>query len=303
MSAGGSKKVIIYSLCANFGIALSKLAGAFFTGSAALLAEAVHSFSDCGNQALLLYGGYLAKKDPTPKFPLGRGKELFFWSFVVALLLFSMGGIFSLYEGIHKIENPGPINHPLVAVVILLVAVVLEAFSFGACYREIQLNNPHGSLWKWIRHTMAADMLVIFLEDLAALVGLFIALIALTLAWITGNSLWDGLGSCVIGLLLIVVAIILAGEVKSMLIGERPAADYEPKMQDMLTAFMPGARIIKLIALQQAVDAVILAYKIHPGETHIDLHAAIDAVNLFEEKVKLTFPEVKWQFTEFDVKD
>lgn len=301
--AGGSTKVILISLCANMGIALSKLGGALYTGSAALLAEAVHSFSDCGNQALLLWGGHVAKKPPTPKYPLGRGKEMFFWSFVVALLLFSMGGIFSLYEGLHKLHAPEPLSHPIVGVVILLIAVGLEGFSFYACLKEVRMQNPHGSLWSWIRNTMSADLLVIFLEDLAALLGLVFALVALTLAWVTGNPFYDALGSCIIGLLLIVVAVILAREVKPMLIGERPAEEYEPKLQAILDTILPGAKVIRLIALQQGVDAVLLSYKINPADAPADLHATIDAVNRFEAKVREAHPEVKWQFAELDNND
>lgn len=303
MSASGSRKVILLSLTANLGIALSKFTGAALTGSAALLAEAVHSLSDCGNQALLLYGKRMSRKPPSLKFPLGRGKEVFFWSFVVALLLFSMGGMFSLYEGLHKIKHPEPLHHPLLAVIILLVAVVLESFSFLACCREIKRNNPHGSLWKWVCHTMAADILVIFLEDFAALLGLAIAFTSLSLTWITGNSLWDGVGSCCVGVLLICVAGILSNEVKSMLIGEAPAENYRKHLQPLLTTIMPDARLIRLIALQQGVDAVLLAYKIHPGNTPADMHASIEAVNRFESAVRAQHPEVKWQFAELDTTD
>ncbi len=301
--SGGSTKVIIISLCANFGIALSKLGGSLYTGSAALLAEAVHSFSDCGNQALLLWGGHVAKKGPSDKYPLGRGKEMFFWSFVVALLLFSMGGIFSLYEGIHKLHSTEPLSNPLVGVVILGIAVALEGFSFYACLREVQLQNKHKSMWDWIRNTMSADLLVIFLEDLAALLGLMFALVALTLAWITGNPFYDALGSCLIGVLLIGVAVILAREVKPMLIGERPAEEYEPKLQAILDAIMPGAKLMRLIALQQGVDAVLLAYKITPAGGAADIRTAIASVNSFEAKVRESCPEVKWQFAELDDKD
>lgn len=301
--SGGSTKVIVISLCANFGIALSKLGGSFYTGSASLLAEAVHSFSDCGNQALLLWGGHVAKQGPSNKYPLGRGKEMFFWSFVVALLLFSMGGIFSLYEGIHKLHSTEPLSNPLVGVIILCVAVGLEGFSFYACLKEVQVQNKHKSMWEWIRNTMSADLLVIFLEDLAALLGLVFALVALTLAWITGNPFYDAMGSCFIGVLLIGTAVILAREVKPMLIGERPSEEYEPKLQAILDTVLPGAKMMRLIALQQGVDAVLLAYKINPADGPADVHAVIDSVNTFETKVRETYPEVKWQFAELDDKD
>ncbi len=301
--SGGSTKVIIISLCANLGIALSKLGGSMYTGSAALLAEAVHSFSDCGNQALLLWGGHVAKKGPSDKYPLGRGKEMFFWSFVVALLLFSMGGIFSLYEGIHKLHSTEPLSNPLIGVIILGIAVALEGFSFYACLKEVRAQDPNGSLWNWIKNTMSADLLVIFLEDLAALLGLVFALAALTLAWLTGNPFYDALGSCFIGVLLIVVAVILAREVKPMLIGERPTEQYEPKLQAILETVLPGAKLVRLIALQQGVGAVMLAYKINPADVPADVHDVIISVNQFEAKVREAYPEVKWQFAELDDQD
>lgn len=298
--AGGSRKVILISLFANFGIALSKLGGALFTGSAALLAEAVHSFSDCGNQALLLHGQRMAQKPPTEQYPLGRGKELFFWSFVVALLLFTMGGMFSLYEGLHKIQHPAPVEHPLVGVVILLVAVGLEGFSFIACIREVKHQNTFGSFWQWVRKTTSADLLVIFLEDFAALLGLTMALGFLALAWVTGDSFWDGIGSCAIGVLLIAVAVVLAKEVKALLMGEVSAQDYRPGLEALLEEVMPGAKLLRLIALQQGVGAVMLAYKIAPGANFPATREAIDAVNRFEREARVKFPEIQWQFAEMD---
>lgn len=301
--AGGSKKVIIISLFANLGIALSKLAAAFFTGSAALMAEAVHSFSDCGNQLLLLYGGWAANKGVSRQFPLGRGKEMFFWSFVVALLLFTMGGMFSLYEGLHKIQHPEPLSYPLVGIIVLLIAVGLEGFSFAACLKEVKHINKHGSLWNWIKHTTAADLLVIFLEDLAALLGLVLALAALLLAWATGETIFDGIGSCAIGLLLLGTAVVLAREVKSLLIGEAPNEDYETSLSTILQQTLPGARLLKVIVLQQGVGSLLAAYKIHPGEAATDLRATIAGINRFEAAVKAQYPDVRWQFSELDYED
>jgi cation diffusion facilitator family transporter len=303
MSAGGSTKVIIISLCANLGIAISKLAGALFTGSAALMAESVHSFSDCGNQALLLYGQHVAKKPPTAHYPLGRSKELFFWSFVVALLLFSMGGMFSLYEGLHKLEHPEPLKHPIVGIVILLVAVGLEGFSFWACLKEVRHQLHGDTLWQWIKKTTSADLLVIFLEDTAALLGLVFALAALVLAWVTGNTMWDALGSCVIGVLLLVVAVVLAREVKQLLIGQMPSVDYQVKLESLLAEKMPGAQLVRFIALQQGVGAVLVAYKICPADMKQEVGTTIAAVNAFERAVKEAYPEIQWQFAELDVAD
>lgn len=303
MSAGGSKKVIILSLLANLGIAVSKLCGAFWTGSAALMAEAVHSFSDCGNQTLLLYGQNAAKKPPTQLHPLGRGKEAFFWSFVVALLLFSMGGMFSVYEGWHKTQHPEPVDNPMIGALILLIAVALEGFSFWKCMQEVKAQNTFGSIWQWIRKTTSSDLLVIFLEDLAALFGLLLAFMSLTATWLTGDSFWDGIGSIAIGALLIGTAFVLAREVKSLLIGEMPARDYRGGLESALQEIIPGARFIKFMALQQGIEAVLLAYKIHPGTENPDTLTTIHRVNAFEKLVKKIYPEVKWQFAELDITD
>lgn len=301
--ASGSKKVIIISLLANAGIALAKLGGALFTGSAALLAEAVHSFSDCGNQLLLLYGGHMGEKPPTPQHPLGRAKEGFFWSFVVALMLFSLGGIFSLYEGFHKLENHGELNHPVVGVIILVIAIVLEGYSFWACYQEVKHQNTYGSLWQWVRKTTSADLLVIFLEDLAALLGLIFALFALSMAWITGNSLWDALGSMAIGVLLIVTAFVLAREIKSLLIGEAPSQDYATIAARLVAQHLPGGKVVRVLALQVGIGRVLLAAKIDPGETALTAKEAIAKVNLIEKAMKAECPEVRWQFMELDDTD
>ncbi|PIR32036.1 MAG: cation efflux family transporter [Alphaproteobacteria bacterium CG11_big_fil_rev_8_21_14_0_20_44_7] len=302
MAGGGSKKVIIISLCANFGIALAKLGGALFTGSASLMAESVHSFSDCGNQLLLLYGQYRAKKPPTKKHPMGYGKEGFFWSFVVALMLFSMGGLFSIYEGVHKIQHPEEISHIYVGIIILLLGLVLEGYSFYMCLKEVRAENAHKSLWSWIRETTSSDLLVIFLEDLAALLGLLAALTFLLIAWITNNPLWDGIGSVVIGCLLVIVAIILAREVKSLLVGEAPIVKYQEKLQEILREFLPAAEIIRLVAVQQGIGEVMLAYKIKSESLELSVSEIINKINGFEEEVKLNFPEVKWQFAELDNK-
>lgn len=298
--AGGSKKVIIISLLANLAIAVSKLIGAMITGSAALLAEAIHSFSDCGNQGLLLYGGHVSHKPPTPQYPLGRSKEMFFWSFVVALLLFSGGGLFSLYEGIHKLQRPEPLHHPIVAIVILVIAVGLEGFSFWACLKEVRAHSPSTTLWQWIRTTSSADLLVIFLEDLAALLGLVLALGALLLAWITGNPFWDGLGSCLIGAGLIIVAIILAREVKPMLVGQSAGNQYRQTLEQQIGSFFPDGRVLTALALQQGVNAVLLAYKIHPGNPDMPGGEMIRRLNDLERVMRDRHPELQWQFAELD---
>jgi len=249
---------------------------------------------------LLLYGQKASQKEFSEKYPLGRGKELFFWSFIVALLLFSMGGMFSLYEGIHKITQEGTINNPMVGIVILSITILLEGYAFFSCLKEVTANNKFSSIREWVKKTTTLDLLVLFLEDFAALVGLLIALASLLLAWHTGNVFWDGLGSCIIGVLLILVAIILACKVKPLLIGQSPYPDYHVEMQKLLSEIMPDAKILRHISILQGVDTVLVAYKIHPGSENTIISDSIALVNKFEEKVRNKFPEIKWQFAELD---
>jgi cation diffusion facilitator family transporter len=298
-SAGGSAKVIIIALFANLGIALSKLVGAIISGSASLLAEAIHSFVDCTNQALLLVGNKAAGKAPSIKHPLGYGREAFFWSFIVAILLFSLGGVFSVYEGVHKLSSHEPMSSPIVVVVILLFAIALESYSFMACLKEVRLKNRFGSLWAWFKKTTEADLLVIFTEDLAALLGLIFALVCVSLAWVTGNSLWDAIGSILVGVLLVAVALLLSIEIKSLIIGEAASIDLRPAVESIVAERIPGGRVLTLLALQTGASEIMLSYKVTPGSI-TDVNSLIVAINEVEVEVKKRFPEVKWQFVEPD---
>src|SRR3989344_119242 len=181
MSAGGSAKVIFLALVANLGIAVAKFAGAFFTKSAAMLAEAIHSLVDATNQVLLLVGNKKAQQAPTAQHPLGYGREAFFWSFIVAILLFSLGGLFAIYEGVHKFSDHEQLTSPLIALVILLFSIGLEWVSFRACVKEVKAQNPYRSLWTWFRKTSSSELLVVFTEDAAAMVGLILATVSLLL--------------------------------------------------------------------------------------------------------------------------
>lgn len=298
-SAGGSVKVIIIALFANLGIALSKLAGAMISGSASLLAEAIHSFVDCANQALLLVGNKASTKAPSIRHPLGYGREAFFWSFIVAILLFSMGGVFSIYEGVHKLSSHEPMESPALVVVILFIAVALEGYSFMACLAEVRLKNRFGSLWEWFKKTTEAELLVIFTEDLAALLGLVLALICVSLAWASGNPLWDATGSILVGVLLVCVAVALSVEIKSLIIGEAPSIDLRPAVESIVAESIPGGRVLAFIALQTGASELMLSYKVTPGSM-TDVGGLIDAINQAEAEVKARFPEVKWQFVEPD---
>ncbi|MBF0633360.1 MAG: cation diffusion facilitator family transporter [Nitrospinae bacterium] len=298
-SAGGSVKVIIIALFANLGIALSKLVGAIISGSASLLAEAIHSFVDCTNQALLLVGNKAASKAPSIKHPLGYGREAFFWSFIVAILLFSLGGVFSVYEGIHKLSSHEPMESPLLVVIILLIAIGLESYSFKACINEVKHKNRFGSLWAWFKKTTEAELLVIFTEDLAALLGLIFALVCVSVAWATGNPLWDAIGSIMVGVLLVSVALLLSVEIKSLIIGEAPSIDLRPAVESIVSEKIPGGRVLALLALQTGASEIMLSYKITPGSM-TNVKSLIDSINEVEAEVKSRFPEVKWQFVEPD---
>lgn len=299
MSAGGSTKVIVLALGANLGIAISKFAGSFITGSAALLAEAIHSLVDSTNQVLLLIGDKAAARPATERHPLGYGREAFFWSFIVAILLFSLGGLFAIYEGSHKLHEPEAMSSPLIALSILGVGIVLEAVSLNACLKEVRAQNRFGSLWAWFRKTTSAPLLVVFTEDLAAMAGLVVAALSVLLSWTTGNPAWDAYGSIAVGTILVLVAILLALEIKSLIIGEAPAEDLRPAVEAILSERIPGARVLNLLAVQIGSSEIMLSYKVTPGSI-ASSQELIQALNDVEVGVKKRFPEVKWQFIEPD---
>src|SRR5690606_31742767 len=219
--AGHGTKAVVAALLANLGIAAAKFVGFLVTRSGSMLAESVHSVADAGNQALLLLGGHRAKRAPSPEHPFGYGRERYFWAFVVAIILFSLGGMFAIYEGIEKLRHPHELESVPVAIVILVVGIVLEAFSFRtAIVESTKVKDPQLSWWAFIRRSKNPELPVVLLEDLAAQLGLALALVAVTVAEITGEPRWDGAGTLAIGVLLVVVAVILAVEMKSLLIGE-----------------------------------------------------------------------------------
>ncbi len=297
-----SAKVIIIALLANLGIAIAKLFGAAISKSASLLAEAIHSLVDCTNQVLLLVGSRKAQKPADELHPLGYGRETFFWSFIVAILLFSMGGVFAIYEGIHKLTDHEVLGSPWLGLSILLVSMGLEAFSFHACLKEVKKQNKFGSLFQWFKRTSNSELLVIFTEDLAALLGLCIAFLCLVTASVTGNSQWDAIGSIAVGLLLVVVAIFLGVEIKSFIIGEASSDEIKKFMEQKTIEMFPGGKILRFIALQTGSNEVMISCKLHPGDMK-SVDEAIDTVNRLEKLCKETFPELRWQFIELDKYD
>ncbi|HNX67159.1 MAG TPA: cation transporter, partial [Bacteroidales bacterium] len=197
-----SVKSILFALLANLGIAITKTAAAIITGSGAMLAESIHSYADCGNQGLLFLGLRKSKKRPDAEHPLGYGKEIYFWSFIVAIILFSMGGMFSVYEGIHKIGAHEGIRSPIIAIVVLVISLILEGSSLYGCLAQIKKVRHNMPLWKWVKQSRQSELLVVLGEDTAALLGLSFAIASVLLSMITGNPLFDALGSIGIGALL-----------------------------------------------------------------------------------------------------
>ena len=299
--AGNSARAIYYALGANFAIAVAKGVAAFFTGSSAMLAETVHSLADCGNQGLLLLGLKQAKAPPSPEYPLGYGKAIYFWSFLVAVMLFTVGGMFSLYEGIHKLqaEHVEPGSSLWWAVAVLSFGIIVEGISMRTCIQEVNKSRGERSMWRWFRESRQAELVVIFGEDLAALLGLTFALVAVVVTMITGDPTWDAIGTIGIGALLIVVAVFVAIEVKAMLIGQ----SVDPERQAQIKQFLDGrpeiAEVFNLITLQLGNEAMV-SVKVRMRETR-DMEAAVAEINVVEKAMKQAFPEVRWSFFEPDV--
>jgi cation diffusion facilitator family transporter len=298
---GDSTRAILFALGANFAITVAKGVAAFVSGSGAMLAETVHSLADCGNQGLLLLGLKQSKTPPSPDYPLGYGKAIYFWSFLVAVMLFSVGGMFSLYEGIHKLSEPEPLRQWWLPVAVLLFSIIAESVSMRACMVEVNKARAGRSLRQWFRESRQAELVVIFGEDLAALLGLIFALFAVLLAVITGNPLWDAIGTLMIGVLLIVVAVFVAVEVKAMLIGQsiEPAAAAE--MRQYLEERPEVKRVLNLITLQLGSDAMI-AVKAQMAPT-VSAAQLLAAVNAVEVGFRKRFPQVRWSFFEPDEVD
>ncbi len=296
-----SLKTIFYALGANFAIFLSKAAAAFVTGSGAMTAEAVHSLADCGNQLLLLLGLKQAKALASADYPLGRGKEIYFWSFLVALLLFSVGGAFSIYEGVHKLQEPEPLKWPWLAIAVLAFGIVAESFSMHGCLREVNKARGARSLWRWFRESRQSELIVIFGEDLAALLGLSLALLAVSLTLLTGNPVFDAAGTLAIGVLLVVVAVFVAIEVKALLIGQSVDAELKAAILEFLHGRAEIARVFNLITLQLGSEIMVAVKAQMSGE--LSGQGMIEAINAVEKDMRARFPEIRWSFFEPDVAD
>jgi cation diffusion facilitator family transporter len=266
VAAGGGRIAIIAALLANAGIAVAKFTGYLITGSSSMLAESVHSVADTSNQGLLLLGQKRAQRKATQEHPFGYGRDRYFYSFVVALLLFSLGSVFAIYEGIHKLESHEPLSSPLVAIVILVVAIVLETLSFRTAIRESRPLKGGGTWWQFIRQSKTPELPVVLLEDAGALFGLFLALGGVGLTVLTGDSLWDAIGTLCIGILLGVIAIILIVETKSLLIGEGAGPD---ELRRICAAIVGDGvdRVIHIKTQYLGPDELLIAAKIAVSAT------------------------------------
>jgi cation diffusion facilitator family transporter len=299
MTPAGSRRAVVAALLANLGISAAKFVGFVVTGSSSMLAEAVHSVADTANQGLLLLGQRTSRRRPTPEHPFGYGRDRYFYSFVVALLLFSLGSVFAMYEGIHKLSDLKPLESPLVAVVILLVAFVLESFSFRTAIAESAPLKGDASWWQFVRNAKAPELPVVLLEDFGALIGLGLALCGVTLAMVTGNPVWDGVGTMCIGALLGAIAVLLIVETKSLLIGEGAS---EQLLRAIVSELESGdvERVIHIRTQYLGPDELLVAAKIAVvgSLTVTDLARVIDEA---ERRVRARVPSVRLIYLEPDL--
>jgi cation diffusion facilitator family transporter len=300
-SHGGTARAILYAFLANGGIALAKTWAAWLTGSGSMLAEAIHSYADTGNQVLLYLGLKQSSRPPDAEHPLGYGKLSYFWSFIVALMLFSLGGLFSIYEGLHKFNNPEPLSQVWIAIAVLGVAIVLETFSLMGCLREIRIIRGERPFRHWLKHTRSSELIVVLGEDVAALIGLSLALFFLSLAALTGNSMFDAIGSMCIGAILIVISVFLTMRMRSLLVGR----SADPLIQDAIAEIIRHdddiEEVFNAITLQFGPDT-LLAAKIRL-KSGIDIDSAVADINDLERRLKEEIPDLKWCFIEPDVDD
>jgi cation diffusion facilitator family transporter len=302
MSAQSSSiKAIFYAFIANLGIALAKLAAAIYTHSGSMLAESIHSFADSGNQVLLYLGLRQAQRPPDALHPLGYGRITYFWSFIVALMLFSMGGLFSIYEGWHKLHAPTELNKVWVALLVLGVSVVLEFGSLLGCLREIRKLRGERSLGYWVKNTRNAELVVVLGEDLAALLGLMLAFMFVALAAATGNAMFDAIGSMVIGVVLVCVSVFIALRIKGLIIGRSAEDDLQEALVRQISAERGIEQLYRAITVQMGPQ-VMLAAKVRmaPG---LSIEEAVECINSLERNIKAKFPEVAWCFVEPDNAD
>lgn len=296
-----SRKAVALALIANGGIALSKFGVFLLTRSSSLLTEAIHSVADCANQALLFIGMEQGKRGATARHPLGRGQAAFVASFLVALLLFSVGGLYSLVEGIHKIQHPETPHHLGWAVALLVAALAMEGFSLRGALQAAALERRGKSLLRYMRESSSAELVVVLAEDAAALLGLGLALVAVILTMATGNPVWDGIGSVAIGLLLIAVALFVGVEVTSLLLNEAPPLGTRAALRAFVDEDPEVEATLNLIAVVIGSERLMVALKVR-FKAQTSGQALVDAINALERRLRAQFPQVQHLFVEPDEK-
>ena len=300
MSTEGGIKAVIAALFANLGIAIAKFIAFLFTGSSSMLSEAIHSLADSGNQVLLLVGNKRAKKGADEHHNFGYGRRRYVYGFIVAIVLFLVGGLFSLYEGFHKFQNPEPLTDWWIAVVVLLVAIALESFSFRTAVREANRSRGKRSMMKFVRDARQPELPVILLEDAGALVGLVFALMGVGLAVITGDGRFDAMGAMAVGTLLVVIAIFLAMEMTAMLVGESALPEQVTAIREALEVSPGVQRVIHLRTLHVGPDELLVAAKIAVAHGETGAEIAQD-INEAEAAIRAAVPTAVYVFLEPDL--
>jgi cation diffusion facilitator family transporter len=300
MSTEGGTKAVVAALAANTGIAITKFGAYVVTGSSSMLSEAIHSVADAGNQVLLLIGGRRAKREADDQHQFGYGRVRYVYAFVVSIVLFCLGGLFSLYEGWHKIHDPEELTSPQVAFIVLGIAIVLEAFSFRTAIREANKSRGKKSMAQFVREARQPELPVILLEDFGALVGLCFALVGVTLAVVTGDARWDGIGALAIGTLLLVIAVFLALEMSSMLVGESAVPEQTAAIKAALESEPLVRHVIHMRTLHTGPDEIMVAAKIavDHGDSAEQIAAAIDGA---EARIRAEVPQARYIFLEPDL--
>jgi len=302
MSTSGGTRAILAALLANLGIAVTKFIAYLLSGSSSMLAESVHSLADSGNQVLLLIGGKRASRAATPEHPFGYGRERYVYAFLVSIILFSVGGVFSIYEGVHKIQHPEPIERPWIPITVLLIAIGLESFSLRTALKESAPDRQGISILQFVRRAKAPELPVVVLEDIAALVGLVLAFLGVSIAVLTDNGVYDGIGTVFIGLLLIVVAAILGVETKSLLIGEGASMTDVDAIKAAAVAGHEVERIIHMKTLYLGPDELLVAMKVAVSGTQSAAEVAA-AINAVEQRVRAAVPIARSLYIEPDIFD
>jgi cation diffusion facilitator family transporter len=300
-SHSSTARAILYAFVANFGIAIAKTWAAWLTGSGSMLAEAIHSYADTGNQVLLYLGLKQSQRPPDAEHPLGYGKLSYFWSFIVAILLFTLGGMFSIYEGIHKFNHPEELSKVWIAIVVLVLAILLEGGSLLGCLREIKNVRGERPFGEWFKHTRNSELVVVLGEDIGAQLGLFLALGFLITALVTGNPVYDAMGSMCIGVILLVISVFIAWRIKALLVGRSADPEIQEAIDDVIAEQDSIVHVFNTITIQYGPDTMLAAkIKLKDG---ITIDAAVRDINELERKLKARIPNLKWLFIEPDVTD